>query len=229
MNQCYDYGVVRGRELGLQREFDYLVAGDERQLHGLYNDPYAFEKVGTMLVGPDHWLGFLMHSYGPNYDRDRNDWSGPVHGYLRKSSYPQDHWQFYCISDNVNDPVHGSQSYTINTWHTAPAEHWHRQAYCTNGICDKFTGWHCNIFAPVPMPIFAPVATPTPSAPAMTAQALRAHLTETPQQITMDNIPADEEGSMEVDVEQQWCNCLPMRRAARRGGRVPMSEPLVHD
>ena len=220
MNRCYDFGVVRGIELGLHRQFDYFSANDEQELPGLYDDAYAFEKVGTMMVGPDHWLGYMMHSYGPNYDNDPRDWSGPVDCYLRKSSYPKDHWQFYRISDNVNDPVRGSQSYTINTWHTAPAEHWHWQAYYTNGICDKFSGWHCNVFEPVPMP--------EPSAPLMTAQALQDPLTETPQQVTMDNIPADGNEPMEVDADQQWCNCFPMRRAARRDCGVPMSEPLVN-
>ena len=212
MNNCFDYNVVKGDQVG-ERNFDYLTDEQDHEIQSLGNDRYVFEKVGTILLGPHHWLGFLMGSYGPNYARDYTDISGPVHGYFRHSSYPKDHWHFYIISNNPVDPVHGSQTYTINTWHMARKEHWYLQGYYVNGICDKFRDWHCVYPEGVPAPM--------PSAPVLSAQALQG----APQQMSMDNEVQDEDDG-DADSSSRWCRWWPMRRAeveiTNSGG-----EPLI--
>ena len=217
MKHCLDYGMVRGHELGWHNQFEHLSAEDEDVVTGLRDDPFAFEKVGSMLVGPDHWLYFMIHRQTKEYDQS---FMGSVRCYFRKWNYPQEHWQFYSISDNLDDCLPGRQSYTINTWHQAPPEHWHRIGYCTNGINDEITGWHLPRPVTVPIPIGLVRSGPAlPTAPM-----------PTPQQISMDNLPTGAEDPTENADAPDWCHCFPMRRRGQStGGRSGSSPTCVDD
>ena len=87
---------------------------------------HAFEKILRAMAGPTiYHYSLFMQSYGPTYGNEEypaeqwSDASGPLHVYDRRSDMPDDLWEHWNITDNYDDPVHGSQSYDINTWYKA--------------------------------------------------------------------------------------------------------------
>ena len=159
-----DLGTIMGHEVGRPSFAGYVPMTPE-DIQALYEDEHAFEKVLKAMADgrPYHYM-LIMQSYGPSYgeevDRDRwTDASGPLHVYERLSTMPADHWNFWTITDNDDEPMRGSQSYTINTWWQAPSMHWRWQECRDYTRHPYFAGW--AIPKEMPMPVYIP----PPSAP----------------------------------------------------------------
>ena len=127
-------------------------AGDvglsDTELDLLAEDEHAFEKVvRAMTKGRSYWYALILQSWGPNYGHEEppsklwSDASGPLHFYVRNSTWRDDLWDFYHITDNHRDPTYGSQSYTINTWHLAPIREWTYKGPANHSGRHLYQGW----------------------------------------------------------------------------------------
>ena len=164
-------GTILGDEVGEPR-----YAGDvpmtTADIQALYKDMHAFEKVlKAIAAGRIYHYVIICQSYGPTYgqevDGDRySDASGPLHFYERLSTMDDDKWNFWHITDNAENPMTGSQSYTINTWWKASSKEWYWQGVRDYSQTENFKGWHLRREAPMPPYI------PTPSAPPPIIQAV---------------------------------------------------------
>ena len=164
-------GTICGDEVDEPR-----YAGDVHMttadIQSLYTDIHAFEKM-LRAIAEDrvyHYI-IIFYSYGPNYGKEaigdrHSDVSGPLHFYERLSTMDDDKWNFWHITDNAENPMTGSQSYTINTWWKASSKEWYWQGVRDYSQTENFKGWHVRRQAPMPPYI------PTPSAPPPIIQAV---------------------------------------------------------
>ena len=155
---------MKGIEVALPK-FAGHVPMTPSELRAIYEDEYAFEKLlKAMAAGRPYHYMLIMQSYGPTYGEEvdgprYSDASGPLHFYERLSTMDDDKWNFWHITDNPQDPMTGSQRYTINTWWQASSRDWHWQGMRDYSQHGNFRGWHLPREAPMPPYI------PMPSAP----------------------------------------------------------------
>ena len=165
-----DLGTIRGEEVG-ETTYGGVVPLSREELGLLYNDEKCFEKVLKAMAGQNEYYYVLfMASYGPMWDVEGSpgygkDASGPLHVYVRSSRMSDDLWYLWHVTDNVDDPITGSQTYDINSWHTAPSRHWHYQCMRDYSSHPHFKGWAL----PRGYPPQEPPQVPMPSAPILEA------------------------------------------------------------
>ena len=147
LNKLAHEGTIMGYEVKEPTYFGETMP--TKELQKLYDDPYAFEKVTKAMSGGLYTIAYVFQSYGPQYNNWKSqgygvDASGPLHVYFRHSHDSDDHYHFYWLTSNDQDPEHGSQRYTINNWYEARGHQWYYRGTVSYGICNKYKGYHLS-------------------------------------------------------------------------------------